>query len=129
MAKNKGSKQTIEEKKGSVEMQWTIEEVTKMLEGGASKSEMIRRLYDEGREVKEVADLVQVRRQFVDNVIRNRDGEVRRSKKVNKSAEMRKMFEEGMTVGEVAKELNENYNWVYAVRKKWVAKGGKVNDK
>ena len=109
-----------EEKKGSVEVKWSVEEVRKMVEGGVSKSEMIRRLYDEGREVKEVSDLVGVRRQFVDNVIRNRDGVVRGSKKVNKSEMMRKLFEEGKKVGEVSKELNENYNWVYSVYKKWL---------
>lgn len=83
-----------------------------------SKSDRIRTIYDMGFEVKEVADMIGIRRQFVDNVIRQRDGEVRKTKSVNQSQKFRDLFEDGMTVAEIAKAENANYNWVYAVIKK-----------
>ena len=85
-----------------------------------TKSDKMRQLYDLGLDLAEIAEIVQVRYQFVWNVIDDHtDGNIRESKpKKTKSDEFRKLFDEGKTCAEIAKITNSNNNFVNSVIKK-----------
>lgn len=85
-----------------------------------TKSEKMRRLYDLGNDLAEIAKLVKVRYQFVWNVIDiHTQGEIRtQSNKTTKSDEFRKLFDEGKTCAQIAKITNSNNNFVNSVIKK-----------
>lgn len=85
-----------------------------------TKSAKMRQLYDLGLDLAEIAELLQVRYQFVWNVIDDHtDGQIRQSKpKSTKSAEFRKLFDEGKTCAEIAKITNSNNNFVNSVIKR-----------
>lgn len=99
-----------------------ISQLQKLLNESTSKSEVMRKLYDDGKSVSEIAKLLKSHYSFVYGVIqRHCDDssiEMRKSVKTSKSDEIRKLYDEGLTVGEVAKQLNSNYSFVFSVIKK-----------
>lgn len=91
-----------------------------------SKSALFRHLYDaEEMNVGQIAKLVGVRNQFVYSVIdAHTGGNVRKATETgeSKSQHFREMWDQGMKVGQIAKETNSNYTFVHTVIKKYRAK-------
>ena len=105
----------------------TNKEINKVLESNESKSKKMIALYNEGLEIKEIATLMEVRYNFVYNVISNmcrmNDIELRTNKDNgnSKKALIIAMMQEGKSNTEIAKELKTNYNYVYKITKEAMA--------
>lgn len=89
-----------------------------------SKSEQFRSMYDGGMTVSQIAKETNSNHAFVYSVIRKHigeDGELRSSKPSgsSKSEEFRKMYDNGMSIGEIAKITNSNYSFVFSIIKKY----------
>ena len=88
-----------------------------------SKSEMFRQMYDAGMSVAKIARETGSHYSYVHGVIQRlcqkRGEEVRKERKESKSDIIRAMVDQGKTVGQIAKELNSNYSFVYSVVKKY----------
>lgn len=101
----------------------TNKEITKVLESNESKSKKMIALYNGGMEIKEIATLMEVKYNFVYNVISNmcrmNDVELRTNKdnSNSKKALIIQMMKEGKSNTEIAKELRTNYNYVYKITK------------
>lgn len=102
-------------------------EIKKILSGDTSKSKKMVELYNGGLEIKQIAELMNVRYNFVYNVVSNycRMNEVElRTNKDNsnsKKVQIEKLFREGKTNTEIAAELKTNYNYVYKITKSLTA--------
>ena len=105
----------------------TNKEITKVLESKESKSKKMIALYNGGMEIKEIATLMEVRYNFVYNVISNmcrmNDVELRTNKGNGNSKKVIiiEMMKEGKSNTEIAKELKTNYNYVYKITKEAMA--------
>ena len=101
--------------------------MNKVIEGATSKSKAMVELYNAGCEIKEIAEAMQVRYNFVYNVVSNycrmNDVELRTNKENgnSKKAMIAKLFKEGKSNTEIAKELKTNYNYVYKITKELIA--------
>ena len=86
-----------------------------------SKSSKMKQLFQLGLEVKEIANLLEVRYNFVYNVISNQviiEGlEVETTKQSSKKDQVRELFNQGKSNKEIAIELKTNYNYVYKLVK------------
>lgn len=93
-----------------------------------SKSTMIRAMYTEGKTVAQIAKELNCNYSFVYGVVKSlceKSGvAMRRSPKGGKSNTIREMWDQGLTVGEIAKELNSNYSYVWTVVDKYRTKKG-----
>lgn len=102
-------------------------EIKKILSGDTSKSKKMVELYNGGLEIKQIAELMGVRYNFVYNVVSNycRMNEVElRTNKDNsnsKKVQIEKLFREGKSNTEIAAELKTNYNYVYKITKSLTA--------
>lgn len=98
-------------------------EVKTILGSELSKSKKMVALYNEGLEIKEIANLMEVRYNFVYNVISNHcrmnDVELRTnvSNGSSKKQLIVELFNQGKSNTEIAKELKTNYNYVYKITK------------
>ena len=98
-------------------------EIQNIIKNAASKSKAMIELYNEGLEIKQIAQAMDVRYNFVYNVISNHcrmnDVELRTNKtsESSKKVLIEKLFKEGKSNTEIAKELKTNYNYVYKVTK------------
>lgn len=106
--------------KGGVIM--TKKEIERIIKGEGSKSSKMKELYNGGLEIKEIANLLGVRYNFVYNVISNEcrvnDIELRTNKnRGGKKEEIIRLFKEGKSNSEISKELKTNYQYVYKVVK------------
>ena len=105
----------------------TKKEINAILTGDTSKSKKMVELYNAGLEIKEISTLLEVRYNFVYNVISNmcrmNDVELRTNKDNgnSKKALIIAMFNEGKSNTEIAKELKTNYNYVYKITKEALA--------
>lgn len=105
----------------------TKKEINTILGSEVSKSKKMVELYNAGLEIKEIATLMEVRYNFVYNVISNmcrmNDVELRTNKDSgnSKKALIIAMFNEGKSNTEIAKELKTNYNYVYKITKEAIA--------
>jgi len=101
------------------------EEQTRILlaDPNMSKSAKVKALFDQGYEVRQVANMVGIRYNFAYNVIRNyivvNDVQVEETKKESKKDVVWAMFDQGITVGQVSKELKMNYNYAWKLHKEW----------
>jgi transposase len=97
-----------------------------MNQEGLSKSGKMKELFRLGLEIKEIADMVGVRYNFVYNVVSNMvivEGiEVEQTKQASKKDAVWALLDQGKTAKEIAVELKTNYNYVYKLRKEWQAK-------
>jgi len=92
-----------------------------------SKSEAIKYLYDEQKlSVSEIVKAmkeadIEVRYQFVYSVIdKHTNGQIKyRENKQTKSQQFRDLFDQGLTIAEIAKKTNSNYTFVFSVIKKY----------
>lgn len=101
-------------------------EINKIIETSTSKSAAMVTLYSNNLEIKEIASLLNVRYNFVYNVISNycrlNDVELR-TNQVNGSSKKQliiDMFNQGKSNTEISKELKTNYNYVYKVTKELI---------
>ena len=98
-------------------------EIQKIINNASSKSQAMVELYNSGLEIKQIANAMDVRYNFVYNVISNycrmNDIELRTNKnnENSKKVMIEKLFHEGKTNVEIAKELKTNYNYVYKITK------------
>ena len=98
-------------------------EIQKIINNASSKSQAMVELYNQGLEIKQIANAMDVRYNFVYNVISNHcrmnDIELRTNKnnENSKKVMIEKLFHEGKTNVEIAKELKTNYNYVYKITK------------
>lgn len=105
----------------------TKKEITTIIEGKESKSKKMVALYNGGLEIKEIATLMDVRYNFVYNVISNmcrmNDVELRTNKDngTSKKSLIIALMKEGKSNTEIAKELKTNYNYVYKITKEAMA--------
>lgn len=87
----------------------------------SSKSQKIKDLFQLGLELKEIADLIGIRYQFVYNVISNyiimEELEVDNTKPINKKDLVRDLVRQGKSNKEISVELKTNYNYVYKLVK------------
>lgn len=88
-----------------------------------SKSQKMIDMYNDGKEIKEIATAMNVRYNFVYNVISNycRMNEVElrtnRDKSDSKKNQIIELLQAGKTKTEVATELKCNYNYVFKIEK------------
>ena len=98
-------------------------EITTIINNAASKSKAMIELYNGGLEIKEIATAMNVKYNFVYNVVSNycrmNDIELR-TNQVNGSSKkvmIEELFKQGKSNTEIAKELKTNYNYVYKITK------------
>ena len=102
-------------------------EIQTIINNATSKSKAMIELYNGGLEIKQIAQAMDVRYNFVYNVVSNycRMNEVElRTNKENgnsKKAQIAKLFAQGKSNTEIAKELKTNYNYVYKSTKELMA--------
>ena len=113
-------------KKLNVEKVMGAKAVDKVVRDEAlSKSAKVKALFDGGLEVKEIATALGIRYNFAYNVISNyiivNEIEVETQRKASKKDAVWAMLDEGKTAKEIAVELKTNYNYVYKLRKEWIA--------
>lgn len=91
--------------------------IEKVVASEASKSSKMKALFDLGMPVKEIAAVLQVRYNFVYNVVSNyiiqNDIPTVTNKKPAKKEQIVAMHKEGATVKQIAIELKVNTNYVY----------------
>ena len=102
-------------------------EIQTIINNATSKSKAMIELYNEGLDIKQIAQAMDVRYNFVYNVISNhcRMNEIElRTNKTNENSKkvmIEKLFKEGKTNIEISKELKTNYNYVYKITKALIA--------
>lgn len=108
-------------KKLNVEKKITKKTMEKIVGSEISKSAKIRDLFDGGVELKTIAELLDIRYNFVYNVISNyaliNDIEIEKTNKTSKKDEVARLHTEGLKPKEIAKELKTNINYVYKIIK------------
>lgn len=88
-----------------------------------SKSQKMIQMYNDGLEIKEISTKMNVRYNFVYNVISNycrmNDVELRtnRNNEDSKKSKIIELLQKGLTKTEVSKELKCNYNYVFKIEK------------
>ena len=102
------------------------EEMKQVLEGEGSKSSKMIKLYNAGMEVGDIAKLMDVRYNFVYNVVSNdcrKNGVAVRVMRKQGSVKQGiiALVKEGKSNTEISKELSVNYNYVFKVRKEFGA--------
>ena len=99
----------------------TKAEIRKILEQEISKSQKMIQLYNGGLEIKEIANVMGVRYNFVYNVVSNycrmNDLQMRVVQKENKKATIIQLIEAGKSNVEISAETKCCYNYVFSVRK------------
>ena len=101
-------------------------EIQTIINNATSKSKAMVELYNEGLDIKQIAQAMDVRYNFVYNVISNHcrmnDIELRTNKgnENSKKVMIEKLFKEGKTNVEISKELKTNYNYVYKITKQLI---------
>ena len=104
----------------------TNKEITTIINNATSKSKAMIELYNGGLDIKQIAQVMDVRYNFVYNVISNHcrmnDIELRTNKgnENSKKVMIEKLFKEGKTNVEISKELKTNYNYVYKITKQLI---------
>lgn len=109
-------------KKANVEVKVSETKVTKIVnDESKSKSQKMKDLFELGLEIREIATLMNVRYNFVYNVVSNHarinDIETTSVERSSRKNEILDMFKQGKTNVEISKELKVNYNYVFKVIK------------
>ena len=121
--------------KMKVEKKLERKEVEKILKAELSKSEKMKILFRGGLEVKEIAELMNVRYNFVYNVVSNMirindlENNVIKEEKENKRKDIVRLLKEGKSNVEISKELRCNYNYVWKVVNEELRKSKNVSNK
>lgn len=81
-----------------------------------NKSEVMRKLFKDGKSVSEISKEMNVNYSYVYQVVSKMDGfEKKKDKGERKSDVIRKLWKEGKSVGEISYELRTNYSYVWKV--------------
>lgn len=103
-----------------------LEQATQAVLGNKaiSKSQMMKDLADLGYSIKEIAELADVRYNFVYNVVSNyfnlnQDFQIENTAKAGKKDEIIAMYLQGKKNKEISIELKTNYNYVFNVIKQY----------
>ena len=92
-------------------------------EAQVNKSDMFREMYENGMSVAAISKETGSHYSYVHGVIQrhcNKKGvEMRKERKESRSDKIRELAMEGKKVGQIAKELNANYSFVFSVVKKF----------
>lgn len=94
-----------------------------------NKSEVMRKMWDEGKSVSEISKELGCHYSYVYGVIERHVGKdnmrdrVKDRNEQTKSSEFRKLWDEGKTIGEIAKMTNSNYSYVWSVIEKYRKEG------
>lgn len=104
----------------------TNTKINNILKSEGSKSSKMLQLYNEGMEIGDIAKALQVRYNFVYNVVSNKcmkeGAEVRVTRKNgSRKAAIIALIQEGKTNKEISQELGCLYNYVFKVRKDYEA--------
>jgi predicted transcriptional regulator len=99
----------------------TKAEIKKVMDQEISKSQKMIQLYNGGLEIKDIANVMGVRYNFVYNVVSNycrmNDVQMRVVVKENKKATIIQLIEAGKSNVEISAALKCSYNYVFGVRK------------
>lgn len=86
-----------------------------------SKSEKVRKLFDGGLEVKDIATILNIRYNFAYNVLQNHvimhEIAVTKVERETKRDDIVKLLKEGKSLVEVCKATKSNYNYVWKISK------------
>ncbi len=109
-------------KKANVEVKVSESKISKIVgDESKSKSQKMKDLFELGLEIREIATLMNVRYNFVYNVVSNHarinDIETTSVERNSRKNEILEMFKQGKTNVEISKELKVNYNYVFKVIK------------
>jgi molybdenum-dependent DNA-binding transcriptional regulator ModE len=84
-----------------------------------SKSDEFRRMHEEGMTVAEIAKATNSNYAFVYGVIERHcqktGSTMRTTEKGGRAEEIRQLWRDGFTPGEIAKQMNANYTYVWGV--------------
>lgn len=98
-------------------------EVRAILEKDCSKSLKMKELFELGLDIKNISQLMNVRYNFVYNVISNHvninEIDVVKESRDSKKDEIIKLFLENKTNVEISKMLKTNYNYIYKTIKEY----------
>ena len=87
-----------------------------------SKSQQMRDKHDLGMTIAEIAKEMNCNYSFCYGIIQKHTSklglEMNKTVKGSKSTTIRTMYDEGSTIGDIAKELNTNYSYVWTVVEK-----------
>lgn len=112
-------------KRQDVAVKVTKKALDEVLKAETSKSQKMKDLFDMGFEVKEIATMLEVRYNFVYNVISNycnMNGiQIESTKKEGKKEQIIELHKAGMSNKEISIELKTNYNYVFNVLKAYKA--------
>jgi len=104
--------------------------VKTIFESQVSKSQKMKEMFDLGLDVKVIAEIMDVRYNFVYNVISNyvniHDIPVSKSVGESKKDVIIQLFLAGKTNKEIAKELKLNYNYIYKVIREFGEQSAKI---
>jgi len=110
-------------KKMEVGSKVTKKQIAGVLKGEGSKSQKMKDLFDLGLEVKEIANLMDVRYNFSYNVISNyiniNEIETEQEEKSEKKQAIIDLFNQGMKKVDISKTLKTNYNYIFKVIKEY----------
>ena len=113
------------EKAVEVRVEVNGKEVRAVLKQEVSKSQKMKELFELGFDVKTISNILDVRYNFVYNVISNyvnMEGiEVVRNKVAGKEDQIIELYPAGKSNKEISIDLKTNYNYVYNVLKKYKA--------
>jgi len=105
------------------EVKMSQAKVNQILNDETSKSKKMVALFELGLEVKEIANILNVRYNFVYNVVSNycnvNQIQTVTNKKEGKKEKIVALFEEGKSLKEISIELKTNYNYVFNVVKEY----------
>lgn len=112
----RGNRMTREEIVTIVGEDQDIDTIESIVGEETSKSQRMRELYElePHLSLKEIGALLGTSYNHAYNVLKATHGEVRKQREGStKTEKYREMWNEGFSVGEIAKELNDNYNQVW----------------
>jgi transposase len=96
------------------------------------KSVKMRKLFDLGYTVKQISIMLEVRYNFVYNVISRyvleTDCKLDTNKEVSKKEQVIKMINEGASIKEIMSEVKVNVNYVYKIKKESLLEDMKKNE-
>lgn len=86
-----------------------------------AKSEKVRKLFDGGMEVKEIAEVLNIRYNFAYNVLSNYVNingiEVEKTERTSKRDEIVALLKEGKSLADVSRATKTNYNYIWKIAK------------
>lgn len=99
------------------------QEIERIINSENSKSNKMKELFVLGLEIKEIASLLEVRYNFVYNVISNftiiNSIETQKEEKESKKDQVIELHNQGKTNIEISRILKTNYNYIYKIIKEY----------